>query len=80
MDFDCGCSPAYLAKLLGTVGTILFFSNIKMGAGGFLCFNSNLVSTLARFLFNGRFLKNGDTPEVLEMEEDDVIEVFQSNR
>jgi small ubiquitin-related modifier len=34
------------------------------------------VNTL-RFLFDGRRIEDGDTPKSLEMEEDDVIEVFQ---
>ena len=34
------------------------------------------VNTL-RFLFDGRRINNEDTPKSLEMEEDDVIEVYQ---
>uniref|UniRef100_A0A914VZZ8 Small ubiquitin-related modifier n=1 Tax=Plectus sambesii TaxID=2011161 RepID=A0A914VZZ8_9BILA len=34
------------------------------------------VSTL-RFLFDGRRINDDDTPKSLEMEEDDVIEVYQ---
>lgn len=34
------------------------------------------VSTL-RFLFDGRRIQDEDTPKSLEMEEDDVIEVYQ---
>jgi small ubiquitin-related modifier len=34
------------------------------------------VNTL-RFLFDGRRINDDDTPKTLEMEEDDVIEVYQ---
>lgn len=34
------------------------------------------VNTL-RFLFDGRRINDEDTPKSLEMEEDDVIEVYQ---
>ena len=34
------------------------------------------VSSL-RFLFDGRRINDDDTPKTLEMEEDDVIEVYQ---
>ncbi|KHN88350.1 Small ubiquitin-related modifier [Toxocara canis] len=35
-----------------------------------------LVDSL-RFLFDGRRINDDDTPKTLEMEEDDVIEVYQ---
>lgn len=34
------------------------------------------VSTL-RFLFDGRRINDDETPKILEMEQDDVIEVYQ---
>lgn len=33
--------------------------------------------TSLRFLFDGRRINDADTPKQLEMEDDDVIEVYQ---
>ncbi len=39
-------------------------------------FNCVLVSPF-RFLFDGRRINDDETPKALEMEQDDVIEVYQ---
>ena len=41
------------------------------------CSQTNLELAGLRFLWDGRRLRGDDTPEELEMEEGDVIEVFQ---
>ena len=35
------------------------------------------ISALHRFLFDGRRINDDETPKALEMEQDDVIEVYQ---
>ena len=39
--------------------------------------NGNLISFNCRFLFDGRRINDDETPKALEMEQDDVIEVYQ---
>ena len=41
------------------------------------CSQTNLELAGLRFLWDGRRLRGDDTPGTLEMEEGDVIEVFQ---
>ena len=36
--------------------------------------------TSLRFLFDGRRINDDETPKALEMEQDDVIEVYQEQR
>jgi hypothetical protein len=40
-----------------------------------MCIEVNIV--IGRFLFDGRRINDDETPKALEMEQDDVIEVYQ---
>ena len=43
----------------------------------FGCFDLFLHLVILRFLFDGRRINDDETPKALEMEQDDVIEVYQ---
>ena len=42
-----------------------------------MCCHHLITILVTRFLFDGRRINDDETPKALEMEQDDVIEVYQ---
>ena len=42
-----------------------------------MCCHHLIIILVTRFLFDGRRINDDETPKALEMEQDDVIEVYQ---